>query len=578
MKKRLRLSILLWVLGVLAIAQFASASAVNAVRTESRIYLNDQSVSIAGYNINGNNYFKLRDLANALKDTASCFDVTWNEAANQVELITQQAYTGGASEYGWSAGSPVQAVPSTAQLMVDGKLTDIAAYNINGNNYYKLRDLAEWISYHVEWLAEENSVCIYTGVGEHAQFAASSGGARRQLTVSESTARWSHINRSYLCDNGDGTFLVVDVRTNSNGETVIAADTYDSSTYELRNTKTIPMELETFGGFYAGERCNYMVFGQQNTEENDRKEVIRVVKYDKQFNRLDSASVTGGDSYTVQPFDAGSLRMAEHGDELVIHTSRKRYTTEDGLNHQSQLTIRLDTDTMRVQNDLGRFQANHVSHSFNQFVQYDGSQHVLVDHGDAYPRSVVLSKSSGSSYTTVDLFDIPGPTGANCTGVTVGGLAVSDSSYLVAINTVDHSKVTGYSSFNLTGLTQDERDVVLLVCGKSSSRASQVKQVTLTDYIGGGKLGSTPYLVPLDGDRFLVLWEEFEYPPTGTTGGAADRGIRYVVVDGAGTPLTGVSALPDAQLSSDCQPVCVNGQVVWYINAKAGRIFYQISV
>lgn len=138
MKKRLRLSILLWVLGVLAISQFASASAVNAVRTESRIYLNDQSVSIAGYNINGNNYFKLRDLANALKDTASCFDVTWNEAANQVELITQQAYTGGASEYGWSAGSPVQAVPSTAQLMVDGKLTDIVAYNINGNNYYNI--------------------------------------------------------------------------------------------------------------------------------------------------------------------------------------------------------------------------------------------------------------------------------------------------------------------------------------------------------------------------------------------------------------------------------------------------------
>src|SRR5699024_2462935 len=107
---------------------------------------------------------------------------------------------------------------------------------------------------------------------------------------------------------------------------------------------------------------------------------------------------------------------AENENELTVHTSRERYLTDDGLNHQSQLTIILDTDTMKTKNYLGEFQKNHVGHSFNQFAQYDGDKLILVDHGDAYPRSIVLNKESGSEFTEVDLFKIPGAIGANCTG------------------------------------------------------------------------------------------------------------------------------------------------------------------
>lgn len=95
-------------------------------------------------------------------------------------------------------------------------------------------------------------------------------------------------------------------------------------------------------------------------------------------NRL----VSGGECYTIFPFDAGSGDMAEHGNTLVFHTARTRNTTEDGLNHQSQFTLIIDTGNMCVLNDIGRFQSNHVSHSFDQYVQFDGSDHVLVDHGD----------------------------------------------------------------------------------------------------------------------------------------------------------------------------------------------------
>ena len=49
-------------------------------------------------------------------------------------------------------------------------------------------------------------------------------------------------------------------------------------------------------------------------------------------------------------------------------------------------------------------------------------------------------------------------------------------------------------------------------------------------------------------------------------------------VDGAGKALTEVRALPNARLSSDCQPVLIDGAVTWYVNMMAGRMFYQIDI
>lgn len=586
---------------VLLTAVCFAGNTVGASRTSSQIYLNDTQVYITGYTIGGNNYFKIRDLAWALRDTTSQFDLGWNAEARRVEVLTRRPYSGEQPENGYSWYSqPVQAALTDALLTVDGQTVDnVTAYGINGNNYYKLRDLSGLLSFSVQWLEESGSICIYT-MDEHTLLADGTAGSTRQMNTSVSTDRWSQLLKSYLYEDGGDVFYAVDGEP-SGVDKAVAVDIYDKETLSLQKSFTVPVELDTFGGFFAGEKYNYMVFGQNNTEENDNKEVIRVVKYDRDFNRLDAASVKGGESYTIEPFDAGSLKMAENGDELVIHTSRKRYKTEDGLNHQSQLTICLNTNTMQATNSMGRFQENHVSHSFNQFVIFDDGRPVLVDHGDAYPRSVVLNRASGSKYSETDLMKIPGSVGANCTGVTVGGFEASDSNYLVAINTIDHSKVTAYDSYNMTGLTLDERDIVLLVSPRGGSGTQQVR---LTDYIGKGRLGSTPYLVKLNENRFLVLWEEFVYEKdtsnandTGTAyvlvdesgniltdveyfqnvRGAVDNGVRYVEVDGSGKVLTEVGVLQNARLSYDCQPVLLNGAVTWYVNVKAGRMFYQIN-
>lgn len=561
---------------LLTMATAFAAPGVSAVRNTSTLYLNDRRVSVTGYNIEGNNYFMLRDLAWVLKDSGNCFDVVWNAEANRVEVLTQRSYSQDKPESsgGWWV-TAVQAVPTKAQLTVDGTAVQAAAYNINGNNYYRLRDLGAALGFDVYWLEESRSICLYT-VDEHTHMADGTPAAARPITAASSTARWSHLLKSYLYEDGGDVFYVLEADP-SGVKDAVAVDTYDRESFALLGTCTVPMELETFGGFFAGEKYNFMVFGQDNTEENDQKEVIRVVKYDKNFQRLGAVSIKGGESYTSIPFDAGSLRMAENGDQLVIHTARQRLRTEDGLNHQSQLTICVNTSEMRVTNDLGRYQGNHVSHSFNQFVIFDGSQLVLADHGDAYPRSIVLNRTSGgsstASFTETSVLNIPGATGANCTGVTLGGLAASSNSYLTAVNTIDHSKVTAYDSFNMTGLGRDERDAVLLVTPKSGSAAQQVR---LTDYIGKGLLASTPYLVKLEENRFLVLWEEFAYQGDSTQ--ATDRGARCVEVDGSGRLLGETQSLPNVRLSADCQPILLDGAVTWYINTMAGRMFYQIEV
>lgn len=560
-------------------AAFAAPS-VSAVRNTARICLNDRGINLRGYNIGGNNYFMLRDLAYALRDTTSQFDVAWNAAERRVEVVTQRPYSQERPEITGSTwwNQTFQALPASAQLVVDGKAAEAAAYNIDGSNYYKLRDLGELLSFETRWVEESRTIHIYT-LDEHTRMAEGAPASARPITAVSATNRWPHLFQSYLYEEGGDTFCVVDAKP-SGVENAVAVDIYDRESFALLSSRAVPVELDIFGGFFAGETYNFMVFGQENREENDSKEVIRVVKYDKEFNRLDSVSITGGESYTVEPFDFGSLCMAENGNNLVIHTARLRYTTEDGLNHQSQLTIRVDTNSMRVTNDLGPFQGNHVSHSFGQFVIFDGSQLVLADLGDAYPRSVVLNRTNDSTatshFTTTDLLEIPGATGANCTGITLGGLEASSDNYLTVINTIDHSKVTAYDSYNMTGLDLDERDAILLVTPK---RGGSTQQVRLTNYIGKGLLASTPYLVKVTDDRFLVLWEEFAYPSgSSNVHTAVDHGARCVEVDGSGKPLGQVQSLPNVRLSNDCQPILLDGAVTWYINATVGRMFYQIEV
>lgn len=87
--------------------------------------------------------------------------------------------------------------------------------------------------------------------------------------------------------------------------------------------------------------------------------------------------------------------MAHEGKWLLIHTSHKMYQSYDGYNHQANVTIQVDTDNMTITDsftDVANIGRGYVSHSFNQFIEIENNKAVTIDHGDAYPRSIVLIK------------------------------------------------------------------------------------------------------------------------------------------------------------------------------------------
>ena len=95
MKRIGRLGAALFLVLLLAVSQAAAEAlpgSVPAAASTSAVYINDQRWEIAGYNIEGSNYFRIRDLAAALAGTSCRFDVAWNQAERQVELTAGRDY------------------------------------------------------------------------------------------------------------------------------------------------------------------------------------------------------------------------------------------------------------------------------------------------------------------------------------------------------------------------------------------------------------------------------------------------------------------------------------------------------
>lgn len=559
---------LLLILLVFATSFYPTAVASHEVQakvTHSPILLDGIYIDIVGFNIKGNNYFKLRDLAEKFNGTESQFDVVWNGAQNSVEILTGKAYSSpiSTSYNSYPPDAQRSASVSKSSILVNGEKQNIQAFNIEGNTYFQLRDISAIIPFEISWDSRNSVIALYSKLPKNAYKAALGYDSIMSNGMSSYYPRWASTVTTYLQENANDTLNVIEAKD------MLTIETYNKQ-FKLLSKKALKKELPLFGGFYSGKQYNYAVFGQQNQEENNQKEVIRIVRYDKNFKKIDHVSIQGGRSYTIEPFLGGSGRLAERDGELVFHTARLRYKTPDGLNHQSQLTIIVNTTNMSVKNNLGGFQANHVSHSFDQYVLYDGAEHILVDHGDAHPRSIVLHKGDGAIYDSIDLFNIPGKIGANMTGVSVGGLEMSKDNYLVAMNTVDHSLVKEYTSSAMVGLKLDQRDPVLLVVPKQFTESTVVKKVVLSQYIGTQKFASIPQLVKVTDEKLVVLWQEIDMQHN-------VRDLKYVWINQDGEKLSEIRTLKSFVLSSS-KPIVMDDKIVWYTNLNGMRIFYSIPI
>ena len=143
----------------------SATPALTAKPTSSTVLVNGNNVAFDAYSINSNNYFKLRDLAYVLSGTEKQFSVEWDGAKNAMTLTSGKPYAAiGGEMTGKGAGDKTPA-PTNSRIYLDGKEIKLTAYNIEGNNYFKLRDVGAAFGFGVDWDVARNTIMIDTSKG-----------------------------------------------------------------------------------------------------------------------------------------------------------------------------------------------------------------------------------------------------------------------------------------------------------------------------------------------------------------------------------------------------------------------------
>ncbi len=161
MKKRLTAMALALVLALSAAP--ALAAGTEAMPTNDRLTVDGVVQNPTVYKINGSNYFKIRDLAAILNGTPKQFGVGYDGATNSVTATTGEGYVKQDTDLaGPPAGGNKPAAPSNDVIYVNGARTQAEVYKIDGNNYFKLRDLGDALGFAVNWDAQRG-IFIETG-------------------------------------------------------------------------------------------------------------------------------------------------------------------------------------------------------------------------------------------------------------------------------------------------------------------------------------------------------------------------------------------------------------------------------
>ena len=132
-------------------AQPAAEEKLEVVPSSQKLSVDGVEQSTEIYNINGSNYFKLRDMAALLDGTGSRFSVSYDDAAKRISVTTGEAYTAVGGELSTGTDKSDSTVMSSQSIQVNGEVMDLTAYNIGGNNFFKLRELGEALGFDVDY-------------------------------------------------------------------------------------------------------------------------------------------------------------------------------------------------------------------------------------------------------------------------------------------------------------------------------------------------------------------------------------------------------------------------------------------
>ena len=145
----------------------ANKTSLQVKSTTHKVKVNGKSVAPQGYYIvngteYGNNYFKLRDIAYLLNGTKSQFNVRWDAENERILLTSGTSYETVGGELKDSSTAVEKIGQSTSTIVLDGEEISLDGYIINGNNYYKLRDIGKALGFDVDFENASSTVLIST--------------------------------------------------------------------------------------------------------------------------------------------------------------------------------------------------------------------------------------------------------------------------------------------------------------------------------------------------------------------------------------------------------------------------------
>ena len=136
---------------------------VDVKATTQKVKLDGKDVVIYGYNIDGYNYFKLRDLAAVLKDSQAKFGVEYKDG---VVTLTKAADYKVAESDQKEVKAMSKGMLTNDKVLVGDKTLTATAYKVDDSNYYKLRDLGKELGFGVGYDEATKSVLLTSVVNK----------------------------------------------------------------------------------------------------------------------------------------------------------------------------------------------------------------------------------------------------------------------------------------------------------------------------------------------------------------------------------------------------------------------------
>ncbi len=142
------------------------AGAADVRLSSHTLKVNGQTVPCGAYNIDGSNYFRLRDLAMLLTDTGSRFSVDYDEGQQAVMIVRGRPYISIGGELEMGEDLSATAIPTVQRIFIDGvEQPNLSVYNIGGekgSNYFKLRELGDALGFHVNYDEDSRTMLVRT--------------------------------------------------------------------------------------------------------------------------------------------------------------------------------------------------------------------------------------------------------------------------------------------------------------------------------------------------------------------------------------------------------------------------------